>query len=378
MAITHESVRRLKYYQLQTMLRTLSAPRSLLHEPVQKMREWIVNYADSGCDLEVTQALAAVTEGKRVPDSDSVMQGPSLDDVKALVSEYVNDASALLHKRFAEEVAKAIEATRVKKYEPIEVKGVVKPKKLKVKPHVAFERALQLASQRVNVMLVGPAGCGKTFLGKQVAEALDLPFSSISCSVGMSEAQLAGWLLPVGQGGRFDYVPAPFVEAYEKGGVFLLDEVDAGDANTMTFLNKALANDGFFVPQRRAKPFIKRHPNFVALAAANTFGGGADAVYVGRNQLDAATLDRFGAGTIYMDYDRDLERELIHPEVLKWGWAIREKIGKQRLRRIMSTRVMLDLTKMAEAYKWKQPDWERSYFAAWSDDERRRVATQGG
>lgn len=239
--------------------------------------------------------------------------------------------------------------------------------------HGVYERTLQLASQGVNVLLVGPAGCGKTYLGKQIADALGRKFSSISCSAGMSESQLSGWLLPTGASGKFEYVSAPFVDMYENGGVFLADEVDSGDPNTLTFINKAIANDGFYVPQRQKQPFFAKHADFVMLAAANTFGTGADAMYVGRNQLDAATLDRFAAGTIYMDYDPRLEAALVLPVVLKWGLAIREKITAHRLRRILSTRVMLDITKMVKAYKWTQNDWEQGYFAGWTEDEIERV-----
>jgi hypothetical protein len=40
---------------------------------------------------------------------------------------------------------------------------------------------------------------------------------------------------------------------------------------------------------------------FVCIAAANTFGTGADRQYVGRNQLDESTLDRFRIGQIELD-----------------------------------------------------------------------------
>jgi len=66
-------------------------------------------------------------------------------------------------------------------------KAGTKDKKVKGVLPKEFERIVQLASQRVHTMLVGPAGCGKTFIAAKVAESLSLKFSSISCSVGMSE-----------------------------------------------------------------------------------------------------------------------------------------------------------------------------------------------
>lgn len=84
--------------------------------------------------------------------------------------------------------------------------------------HPAFERVLQLASMRKHVFLPGPAGCGKSHLAHQVADALGLNFGFISCSAGMSEGQLTGRLIPVGEHGKFEYVPAQFVKCYEEGG----------------------------------------------------------------------------------------------------------------------------------------------------------------
>ena len=73
----------------------------------------------------------------------------------------------------------------------------------------------------------------------------------------------------------------------------------------LTVLNAALANGSYRFPNGE---LVERHADFRCMAAANTFGRGADRLYVGRNQLDAATLDRF---TVHnFDYDESLERHL--------------------------------------------------------------------
>ena len=69
-----------------------------------------------------------------------------------------------------------------------------------------FGRLMALASCGQNTLMVGPSGSGKTFLAAKIAEKLERKFGAQSCSAGMSEAQLAGWLLPVGESGKFDYV----------------------------------------------------------------------------------------------------------------------------------------------------------------------------
>jgi cobaltochelatase CobS len=95
---------------------------------------------------------------------------------------------------------------------------------------------------------------------------------------------------------------------YENGGVFLLDEIDAADANAMVAINAALANRVMANPNGKVHV---RHDKCFILAAANTWGRGGDHQYVGRNQLDAATLDRFVLSTIGVEYDLELEVTLV-------------------------------------------------------------------
>ena len=244
--------------------------------------------------------------------------------------------------------------------------------------HPALYKMLSLARIGQNILMVGPTGSGKTYLSSEIADMLGRDFSSVSCCAGMSESWLSGWLLPIKENGTFDYVPSGFVEMYEKGGVFLFDEMDAGDENTLIFINAALAGDCFHLPQRFHSRKVKRHKDFVALAAANTFGNGENDIYSGRNQLDGATLDRFRAGVIEVDYSEELERKKIHPEILQWGWFIRNCIKVGSINKAMSTRVMMDFTKQKEECGFSIMDFNKSYFADWTNEEIRQVQNTTG
>lgn len=248
------------------------------------------------------------------------------------------------------------------------VKGVLPPE---------FKKMVELASQRIPIMLVGPAGCGKTYLCEKLGEALGMEFSDQSCSEGMSESVFNGLLLPIGKNGEFKHVSSPFMDRYESGGVMLLDEIDAGDPNLFTYINKAIANKSYTVAQRYLKPQVKKHKDFVLIAAANTFGNGADAMYVGRNQLDAATVDRFKVGLITLDYNKDVELSLADKALCEWAWKVRANIAKHKLRRIMSTRVINDMGLMNKAYDWGIEQWNESYFTGWPPNEV-RLALEGG
>lgn len=247
---------------------------------------------------------------------------------------------------------------------PREIAGIVP---------VNFFRVLSRARLRKNVLLVGPAGCGKTTLAHQVADALGMRFGHITLTAGMSEGNLLGRLLPTGEGGRFEYNFSQFVDFYESGGVYLLDEMDASDENTLLAINTALANGRMAVPGRTGQPEAIRHPDFCCIACANTYGNGADRTYVGRNQLDGATLDRFRVGMISCDYDSRIEDAVVYPMVLRWARGMRERIVQGNLRRFVSTRFLRDATEMLEAQECGWDDLLDAYFSDWSQDEKNRV-----
>lgn len=282
-----------------------------------------------------------------------------------------------------QEVQKEIHAA-AEQYKTIAVKvGSGKPVPIEGLVHECFSKLLQLAQQRKNIMLVGPAGSGKSFVAPQIAKALKyttgaregepLDYSEQSCTAGMSETVFSGWLLPIGESGRFHYVSSEFVRIYENGGVFLLDEMDAADPNVMVFINSALAGDHFVLPQRFENPMVKKHPDFICIAACNTFGAGADTVYHGRNALDGATLDRFRIGIIQFDYSPAVEEKLINPDVLLWGRSIRSMISNHKLKRIMSTRFLIDASSMINNQDWDMDECKLAYFSDWSLEEVKMV-----
>ena len=166
--------------------------------------------------------------------------------------------------------------------------------------HYCFEEVLLFASQRIDLMLVGAAGSGKTTTCHNVAKALEVEFYAQSVGAQTTTSNLIGYMDAMGK-----YVSTILYTAYKMGGVYLLDEIDAGNANVLTALNALLANGSYRFPNGE---YVPRHENFICIAAGNTTGRGANRLYVGRNQLDAATLDRFC--TIEHDYDEALEKAI--------------------------------------------------------------------
>lgn len=169
---------------------------------------------------------------------------------------------------------------------------------------------------RLSILLRGEAGCGKSALAEHLADHLGLPYW-FNGPV-QSEFKLMGYKDAAGY-----YHSTPFREAFEKGGVYLFDEIDASEPRALLSFNGALAQGHCDFPDRP----IERHAAFVAIAAANTYGRGADRKYSGRNQLDAATLDRFVV--IDVGYDDELELSMTSNrqwalDVQKWRSAAKQ------------------------------------------------------
>lgn len=257
----------------------------------------------------------------------------------------------------------------MKKVKPVFVKVNTKEyKKIEGTPHKKFKEALFFAVQEKQLYIAGPAGSGKTTLGHHIAQSLSSDFAHISCSAGTSEAHLLGRMLFDGT-----YVQSDLVRLYENGGVFLFDEIDAADANTLLVINSALANGKMNVPNRKDNPTAIRHENFICLVAANTWGNGS-AEYHGRNYLDAAFLDRFAVSKIFIDYDEDLEMKICdhYQDLYNKIKGLRQKVEANKIKRIISTRIFVSATRQTMAGR----KWEEIFETitlGWSEEERKKV-----
>ncbi len=244
--------------------------------------------------------------------------------------------------------------------------------------HPAFDAILRKARQtlrngwRHNILMVGPSGNGKTYIAAKVAERLDMEYGEISCSIGMSESQLLGRMLPTGDHGKFEWHDSEFLRLFEAGGVFCIDEVGAGDPNTLIILNSATSNGRLAVPFRTHAPIAHRHANFVLIACDNTTLDGANREYTARMAQDLAFVDRFYGAIFYIELNKDLEHRLIHHNEVLMPWAnlVRERIVKNKMhRRVLTMRALMKYDDNLE-YGDSISDVQSDFFALWSDKER--------
>lgn len=289
-------------------------------------------------DVDIPDTAPQALELERVKEAEAL--------VRTMVKAEIESQSAGLEAR-AKAVLESAEATAGK---ILALMGSMKPKVvgikindmapivLKGRPHASFPRLAEeieiqrKSGQNLNVAMTGPRGSGKTTLAKQYAEGLKVPFHFISVQRGMSPAEFFGRWAPNGE-----FVEAPLWKALDKPGVYLLDEFDRGDANTMCVLNSITAN-GIAVNPYTGQ-YKVRHPEFVILAAMNTTGRGATADYTAAERLDAATLDRFTL--TFVNYDTELEAELCpFPELLGRLHAARKALENGKSKEVIGTRAI--------------------------------------
>ncbi|RZQ59721.1 AAA family ATPase [Amycolatopsis suaedae] len=190
--------------------------------------------------------------------------------------------------------------------------------------HQVLPDVLLALSARCHVLLVGPAGTGKSMMAKQIADTLGIPFQALSLGPTTPMSKVFGYFDAHG-----NYHDTPFRRAFEHGGVMLLDELDNGHPGLLAELNQALALGTCAFADR----MVTAHEDFRLIATANTYGTGGDRQYVGRQALDAATLDRFLVIDVPIDERLELRLAVLHaPD--------KEKQVRQLVKRVRELRAL--------------------------------------
>lgn len=140
------------------------------------------------------------------------------------------------------------------------------------------------------VMLVGPSGSGKTTVAIDYAKEKGINYILQQGHAQLTIDDLVGYTSIVKNDSKQTksdlYVRSSLREAVEHGYIFIIDEMDACNPNTLLALN-SLKNKKFQFPDA----LIDIHPNFRLIATANTLE--YSDTYNGRSKLDKATLARF-------------------------------------------------------------------------------------
>lgn len=264
--------------------------------------------------------------GDMVTDTDERLRKLA-EGMDTMHTRLTDDFAAMAHTA-AVEALKALTPTRIEvstnHSDPVNL-GIV---------HRDTAKIINALAAGVNVYLHGPAGSGKTTVARKCAEAFKLQFY-FAAKV-ESEYMLLGF-----KDARGETVRTQFREAYEHGGVFLFDEMDASSPAAVVALNAALANGICSFPDGT----IPRHADFHAIGAGNTTLTGANRQYAGRNQLDAASIDRFAF--IEFGYDDELEKALAADAAwCKYVQRARAVVAERGLNHLITPRATYDGCKL--------------------------------
>lgn len=292
--------------------RTPAEPAQAPVAPQAPVSDNAVQYSMSVLEQAVIQ-LISKTQSEKI---ESEIMGQVEDKVRSFIKE---EYGAIERK-----------VTTVVDGKPVPMQGIT---------HEKFDTVVKFVANNEPVFLVGPAGSGKNELCKQVAEALDLDFYFTNAVT--QEYKLTGFTDANGK-----YQATQFYKAFTEGGLFMLDEMDASIPEVLVILNAALANGYFDFPAPIG--FKRAHPNFRVIAAGNTLGHGADFEYVGRNQLDGASLDRFAI--VRIDYSVQIENGLANGDIELADFCrnYRKAALEQGLNVIVSYRAIKRLAKMTQ------------------------------
>lgn len=171
--------------------------------------------------------------------------------------------------------------------------------------HALFGYLLLLVENGVPVMLIGPPGTGKSYIGNQLAHYLKYAYGETSMSAGASRSDLLG-RHTINRDKPF--IPALHTEQFSNGGIHLFDEIDRADPSVMIVLHNALASDVLY--NSISGETHSKSETYAPIAAGNTFGLGANRQTTTAERMDSATIDRFRMGRIFLPIDEVMEEHV--------------------------------------------------------------------
>ncbi|MET9558019.1 AAA family ATPase [Streptomyces sp. NPDC006645] len=214
--------------------------------------------------------------------------------------------------------------------------------------HAVLPDVLLALGAGCHVLLVGPAGTGKSMMAQQAAQGFGQEFHALSLGPTTPMSKIFGYYDAHGH-----YHGTPFRSAFEHGGLMLLDELDSGHPGLLAELNQALSIRSCAF----ADGMVAAHPDFRLIATANTYGTGGDRQYVGRQALDAATLDRFVVIDVPVDEELEERIALAHAparpvdarQMIEEVRRLRATGAEKRLPVMFSPRASIDAAKLLQA-----------------------------
>jgi hypothetical protein len=211
----------------------------------------------------------------------------------------------------------------------------------------------------------GPTGNGKSTMIEQICAKHKRPLIRVNLNMMTDEEQLIG--TKTLEDGNVSIVEGPVLIAMRNGTTLLLDEIDAGSANTLLCLQPILEGKPYYFKLKNE--MIVPAEGFNIFATANTKGKGSDdGRYIGTNVLNEAFLERF-AVTFEQDYpSAKIEQKIIEnlmvsygcedqefaETLVKWADAIRRTFADGGVDETITTRRMIHIVRAYAIFKKRE------------------------
>ena len=208
----------------------------------------------------------------------------------------------------------------------------------------------------------GPTGNGKSTMVEQICAKHKRPLIRVNLNMMVDEEQLIG--SKTLQEGNVEIVEGPVLIAMRSGTTLLLDEIDAGAANTLLCLQPILEGKPYYF--KLNNEMIIPAKGFNIIATANTKGKGSDdGRYIGTNILNEAFLERF-AVTFNQEYpSAKIEGKIVQnlmtsyecldeafaDNLVKWADAIRKTFDDGGVDETITTRRMTHIVRAFAIFK---------------------------
>lgn len=208
----------------------------------------------------------------------------------------------------------------------------------------------------------GPTGNGKSTMVEQICAKHKRPLIRVNLNMMTDEEQLIG--SKTLENGNVEIVEGPVLIAMRQGVTLLLDEIDAGSANTLLCLQPILEGKPYYFKLKNE--IIVPAKGFNILATANTKGKGSDdGRYIGTNVLNEAFLERF-AVTFNQEYpssrvevkiiknlmkEYNCEDDEFAETLVKWADAIRKTFDDGGVDETITTRRMIHIVRAYAIFK---------------------------
>ena len=170
---------------------------------------------------------------------------------------------------------------------------------------------------KMNVLLYGDAGTGKTTSSLWIASLLGLPYFAIPSNSALDYTQIVGGYVP-NANGSLSWVDGAVTRLVRNGGVLLIGEVNTLAKNIQQFLMSLLDYRRSITVMENSNEVIKAHDDLLIIADMNPN-------YRGTQLLNEAWKDRFEIKLNY-GYDRDIEKKILKSEsLLELAYGMRSR-----------------------------------------------------